>query len=74
MIISRRKVHLFTSIALAIVLPIIFIAGLVFRPTYATVTPATDQLVSQSHNPATTAQSHPQNSSHQNPITTFLQQ
>ena len=74
MIISRRKVHLFTSIALAIVLPIIFIAGLVFRPTYATVTPATDQLLSQSHDPTLTAQPHLQNSSHQNPITAFLQQ
>jgi len=73
-IISRRKVHLLASIALAVVLPIIFIAGLVFRPTYATVTPATDQLVSQSHNEAATAEFHLQHSSHQNPITAFLQQ
>ena len=74
MIISRRKVHLLASIALAVVLPIIFIAGLVFRPTYATVTLATDQLVSQSHNAAATAEAPPQHSSHQNPITAFLQQ
>ncbi|MEL6334205.1 MAG: hypothetical protein AAFQ76_16625 [Cyanobacteria bacterium J06626_26] len=74
MIISRRKVHLLASIALAIILPIIFIAGLVFRPTYATVTPATDQLVSQSHNSMATAQPHSQHSSYDNPITVFLQQ
>lgn len=74
MIISRRKVHLFSSIALAVLLPIIFVASLVFRPTYATVTPDTDQLLSQASDPAMVAQSQSQDASTQNPIAVFLGQ
>ncbi|MEM1239521.1 MAG: hypothetical protein AAGI45_06765 [Cyanobacteria bacterium P01_H01_bin.26] len=70
MIISRRKIHLVSSIALAVVLPIVFIAGLLLRPTYDTVTPATEQLLSRSTERRTTAQ--PQVSA--NPISAFLQQ
>ncbi|MEM8612194.1 MAG: hypothetical protein AAGF93_09270 [Cyanobacteria bacterium P01_H01_bin.105] len=74
MIISRRKIHFFSSIALAIVMPIIFIAGLLFRPTYATVTPDTDQLLSQSVDQKIVAQPWKQAPSDQNPIAAFLQQ
>ena len=72
MIISRRKVHLFTSIALAVILPIIFVASLVFRPTYATVTPDTDQLLSQVKEPGAVAEL--QDASAQNPIAAFLKE
>lgn len=72
MIISRRKLHLFSSIALAILLPIIFIAGIVFRPTYATVTPDTEELLSQATaNGLIPGQ---QKSAEVNPISAFLQQ
>ncbi|MBE9070876.1 hypothetical protein IQ260_30015 [Leptolyngbya cf. ectocarpi LEGE 11479] len=74
MIISRRKLHLFSSIALAVLLPIIFIAGLLFRPTYATVTPDTEKLLSQDAASGLTVQPQQQNSSELNPIAAFLQQ
>ena len=34
MILSRRRVHLYSSTALALLLPIVFIAGVGFRPRY----------------------------------------
>ncbi|MGD1854588.1 MAG: hypothetical protein ACFB2W_10080 [Leptolyngbyaceae cyanobacterium] len=73
MIISRRKVHLFSSIALAIIMPIIFIAGILWRPTYATVTPDTDQLLSHSASHTIIAQPSTQDIPEQNPIAAFLQ-
>lgn len=67
MIISRRKIHLYASIALAVILPIIFIAGICFRPTYATVTEDTETLLSRS------VIDQPQaNNNQENPITAFL--
>ncbi|NEQ50945.1 MAG: hypothetical protein F6K11_12560 [Leptolyngbya sp. SIO3F4] len=74
MIISRRKAHLFVSIALAVVLPIIFLAGIFFRPTYATVTPDTEQLFSHSGENNMLAQPQKPTSADDNPIATFLQQ
>ncbi|MBX2862430.1 MAG: hypothetical protein KTR27_02670 [Leptolyngbyaceae cyanobacterium MAG.088] len=74
MIISRRKLHLFSSIALAIIMPIIFIAGLLFRPTYATVTPDTDQLLSQSLQTNVVLPPSTSNAPHQNSMTAFLRQ
>jgi hypothetical protein len=73
-IISRRKIHLFSSIALAIIMPIIFIAGILLRPTYATVTPETDQLLSRSTAPTTMAAPLKSNTSDQNSIAAFLNQ
>lgn len=72
MIISRRKLHLFSSIALAILLPIIFIAGIAFRPTYATVTPDTEELLNQAI--ANDLIPEQQKSTEVNPISAFLQQ
>lgn len=74
MIISRRKAHLFTSIALAVILPIIFLAGIFFRPTYATVTPDTEQLFSHPGENNLLAQPHQPISADANPIAAFLQQ
>ncbi|EKV03048.1 hypothetical protein Lepto7375DRAFT_5323 [Leptolyngbya sp. PCC 7375] len=74
MIISRRKIHLFSSIALAIMMPIIFIAGLLFRPTYATVTPDTEQLLSQTKEQKIVVQPLKKTGSDQNPIAAFLEQ
>lgn len=55
---------------MAIILPIIFVAGLVLRPTYATVTPDIDELASRPLSQATTQ---PQALSHQK-LAAFLQQ
>lgn len=74
MIISRRKLHLFSSIVLAVLLPIIFVAGLLFRPTYTTITPDTEKLLSKSTENGLMAQPQQQNSSELNPIAAFLQQ
>lgn len=68
MIISRRKIHLFSSIALAIIMPIIFIVGLLFRPTYATVTPETEQLLSHTKEQKIVVQPLKKTESDQNPI------
>lgn len=72
MILSRRKIHLFSSIGLAIILPIIFIVGILCRPTYKTVTSDTDQLLSDLTNHKIIA--HPSNATTKDPITAFLQQ
>lgn len=71
MIRSRRKLHLFSSVALAVLLPIIFIAGLLFRPAYSTVTSDTEKLLSQSVENVSIVQSQPQ--SDENPVAAFLQ-
>lgn len=44
MILSRRKVHFYASLTLACVLPLIFLAGLIFRPKVPTVGEAADEL------------------------------
>lgn len=44
MVISRRQVHLYSFVILAIVLPLCFIAGLVWRPTFAPVDASADAL------------------------------
>lgn len=72
MIISRRKIHLYASIALAVILPIIFIAGIVFRPTYATVTDDTGKLLSQDLGKSVIAQPQQTNNHQENPIAAFL--
>ena len=72
MIISRRKLHLVSSIALAIILPIIFVAGLIFRPSYDTISPATEQLLSYSDHRSGHRITQSQDST--NSIATFLQQ
>jgi hypothetical protein len=55
-------------------MPIIFIAGILLRPTYATVTPETDQLLSRSTAPTTMAAPLKSNTSDQNSIAAFLNQ
>ena len=54
-------------------MPIIFIAGILWRPTYATVTPDTDQLLSHSASHTIIAQPSTQDIPEQNPIAAFLQ-
>lgn len=44
MVISRRQVHLYSFVILAIVLPLCFVAGLVWRPTFAPVDASADAL------------------------------
>ncbi|MGR3276968.1 hypothetical protein ACSYAD_17845 [Acaryochloris marina NIES-2412] len=44
MVISRRQVHLYSFVILAIMLPLCFIAGLVWRPTFAPVDASADAL------------------------------
>lgn len=44
MVISRRQVHLYSFVVLAVVLPLCFIAGLVWRPTFAPVDASADAL------------------------------
>lgn len=44
MIIERRQVHFYSFMVLAILLPLIFIAGLLFRPTYTAVDQAANPL------------------------------
>lgn len=44
MVISRRQIHLYSFVILAIVLPLCFIAGLVWRPTFAPVDASADAL------------------------------
>ncbi len=44
MVISRRQIHLYSFVVLAIVLPLCFIAGLVWRPTFAPVDSSADAL------------------------------
>lgn len=44
MVISRRQVHLYSFVILAIVLPLCFIAGLVWRPTFDPVDASADAL------------------------------
>ena len=73
MIISRRKIHLFSSIVLAIMMPIIFIAGILLRPTDATVIPDTDQLLSHTKERKIVVQPLKKTVSDQNPITVFLE-
>ncbi|MDV3349697.1 hypothetical protein SPB21_26110 [Leptothoe sp. ISB3NOV94-8A] len=55
-------------------MPIIFIAGLLFRPTYATVTPDTDQLLSHTKEQKIVVQPSKKTGSDQNPIAAFLEQ
>ncbi len=72
MIISRRKIHLFSSIALAIMMPIIFIAGILFRPAYTTITADTDQLMSYSTGHTIVTQPWNQSAFGQDPISSLL--
>ncbi|QUY43478.1 hypothetical protein [Acaryochloris marina] len=44
MVISRRQVHLYSFVVLAVVLPLCFIAGLVWRPNFAPVDASADAL------------------------------
>lgn len=44
MVISRRQVHLYSFVILAIVLPLCFLAGLVWRPSFAPVDASADAL------------------------------
>ncbi|MEA5467092.1 hypothetical protein [Leptothoe sp. PORK10 BA2] len=64
MLISRRKAHLWSSIVLAIVLPLLFIVGVLFRPVYGPVSEPAEALFQQAELPAT----------QENLIAAFLQQ
>ena len=44
MILSRRKTHFYASVVLACTLPVVFLAGLLFRPTVPTVDESVDEL------------------------------
>lgn len=44
MVISRRQIHLYSFVMLAIVLPLCFLAGLIWRPTFNPVDASADVL------------------------------
>lgn len=48
MILSRRQVHLYANVALAVLLPICFLAGLLLRPNYDVVDNSADELFQRS--------------------------
>ena len=51
MILSRRKAHFYMWIGLAGLLPIVFLAGLIWRPTVPTVDEGTDELFAAANFP-----------------------
>lgn len=44
MILSRRQAHFYTVVCLAGILPLVFLAGLIWRPSFPTVDESTDEL------------------------------
>jgi hypothetical protein len=52
MILSRRKAHFYMWMGLAGLLPIVFLAGLIWRPTIPTVDETTDELFAVANFPA----------------------
>ena len=44
MILSRRKAHLVSFLTLAVLLPITFLAGIIFRPQFTAVDESADSL------------------------------
>ncbi|MEM9487152.1 MAG: hypothetical protein AAGA83_26060 [Cyanobacteria bacterium P01_F01_bin.116] len=55
MILSRRKAHFYMWVGLAGLLPIVFLAGLIWRPAIPTVDEATDNLFAAANFPTTNA-------------------
>ncbi len=55
MIFDHRKTHFYASIALAVALPVLFVAGLVLRPTIPTVDESVDDLFAIAHFPTDTS-------------------
>ncbi|MEM9163923.1 MAG: hypothetical protein AAGC54_12750 [Cyanobacteria bacterium P01_F01_bin.4] len=72
MILSRRKAHLVYFVVLAILLPILFVAGIVFRPVYGPSGVDAEALFSQSGH-GVFARQHELNTIEQNQISAFLQ-
>lgn len=51
MILSRRKAHFYAAVTLAATLPVVFLAGLLLRPSIPTVDTATDELFAAANFP-----------------------
>lgn len=71
MILSRRKAHLVYFVVLAILLPILFIAGVVLRPVYGPSGADIDSLFSQVKK-AVFANQVKRAETGQNPVSVFL--
>ncbi|NEP09790.1 MAG: hypothetical protein F6K14_06115 [Symploca sp. SIO2C1] len=52
MILSRRKAHFYTVVILSAVLPLVFFAGLLWRPSIPTVDETTDELFAAANFPS----------------------
>ncbi|MGD1903952.1 MAG: hypothetical protein ACFB9N_17120 [Geitlerinemataceae cyanobacterium] len=57
MILERRQTHYFAAIAMAIVLPLLFAASLIWRPNYAMTSGAADELFARAGYVTETAES-----------------
>ncbi|NET54741.1 MAG: hypothetical protein F6K47_00575 [Symploca sp. SIO2E6] len=52
MILSRRRVHFYTVVILSGILPLVFLAGLLWRPSIPTVDDTTDELFAAANFPS----------------------
>lgn len=72
MILSRRKAHLFSSITLAVLLPLLFVLGLLLRPNYSPINTDVEALFSSADSPQITANQTELTVQGSNPIAAFL--